>query len=136
MPKVLIVDDDTDLVEAMKIVLESRGYAVDCAYEGESGFKKARTGRPDLIILDVMMKTKDQGFQISYRLKNDPELSRIPILLLTGVARETGFTFGREDEDYLVTDELAEKPLKPAKLLSTVERLIKKGGAKTGTQRS
>ncbi len=126
MAKVLIIDDDADLVEAMKIVLESRGYEVDCAYEGDTGFEKAREGRPDLVILDVMMKTKDQGFQVSYRLKNDPELSKIPIMLLTSVGRETGFVFSKEDEDYLRADEIVEKPVKPGELLDKVKRLIKR----------
>jgi len=75
MSKILIIDDDVDIVEAIKIVLESKGHKTITAYEGEEGYKKAAE-RPDLIILDVVMKTKDQGFQISYKLKNHPELSR------------------------------------------------------------
>ena len=65
MPKILLIDDDADIVEAVKIVLESKGYTVITANEGDAGYKKAETERPDLVILDVMMKTKDQGFQIT-----------------------------------------------------------------------
>lgn len=136
MPKVLIVDDDADMVEALKIVLESKGYGVLFAYEGEEGYRKACENKPDIIILDVMMKTKDQGLQISYRLRNNPSLSRIPILMLTAVGKETGFRFGKEDEGYLVADEFVEKPVKPADLLKTVERLVRKSGTRTGTSRS
>ncbi|MBI5892583.1 MAG: response regulator [Deltaproteobacteria bacterium] len=63
MPKILLIDDDIDVVEAMKIVLESKGYRVLAAYDGGSGYKKAEEENPDLIILDVVMKTKDEGFQ-------------------------------------------------------------------------
>jgi len=127
MAKILIIDDDVDIVEATKIVLESKGYKVISANEGDAGYKKAEAERPDLIILDVMMKTKDQGFQVSYKLKNNPELSKIPILMLTSVGRETGFKFSKEtDEDYLPVEELVEKPIKPKDLLLKVEKFLKK----------
>ena len=126
MSKILIIDDDVDIVEAIKIVLESKGHKTITAYEGEEGYKKAEAERPDLIILDVVMKTKDQGFQISYKLKNHPELSKIPILMLTSVGRETGFRFNKEtDEDYLPVDDFVEKPVKPNELLSKVNKLLK-----------
>ncbi|MBI3752749.1 MAG: response regulator [Deltaproteobacteria bacterium] len=132
MPKILIIDDDADIVEAIKIVLESKGYKVISANEGDAGYKKAETERPDLIILDVMMKTKDQGFQVSYKLKNHPELAKIPILMLTSVGRETGFQFSKEtDEEYLPVDELVEKPIKPKELLAKVEKLLKSSGTES-----
>ncbi len=127
MSKILIIDDDADMVEAIKIVLESKGFKVISANEGDAGYKKAEAERPDLVILDVMMKTKDQGFQVSYKLKNNPELSNIPIIMLTSIGRETGFKFSKEtDEDYLPVDELVEKPIKPKDLLVKVEKLLKK----------
>ncbi|MDP2682644.1 MAG: response regulator [Deltaproteobacteria bacterium] len=126
MAKILIIDDDADIVEAVKIVLGSKGYAVITANEGDAGYKKAEAERPDLVILDVMMKTKDQGFQISYKLKNNPELSKIPILMLTSVGRETGFRFNKEtDADYLPVEEFIEKPIKPKDLLVKIEKLLK-----------
>ncbi|MBI5327646.1 MAG: response regulator [Deltaproteobacteria bacterium] len=127
MSKILIIDDDADIVEAIKIVLESKGYKVISASEGDAGYKKAEAEKPDLIILDVVMKTKDQGFQTSYKLKNHAELSKIPILMLTSIGKETGFKFSKEtDEDYLPVDELVEKPIKPKDLLVKVEKLLRK----------
>ena len=126
MPKILLNDDDADIVQAVKIGLESKGYTEITANEGDAGYKKAETERPDLVILDVMMKTKDQGFQISYKLKNNPELSNIPILMLTSVGRETGFRFNKEtDADYLPVEEFIEKPIKPNKLLVKIDTLLK-----------
>ena len=127
MAKILIIDDDADMVEAIKIVLKNKGYTVITANEGEVGYRKAEIEKPDLIILDVMMQTKDQGFQISYRLKNNPELTDIPILMLTSVGKETGFIFNKEtDEDYLPVDEFVEKPIKPKELLFKVNSLLQK----------
>jgi len=127
MPKILLIDDDVDVVEAMKIVLESKGYQVLTAYEGESGYKKAETEKPDLIVLDVVMKTKDQGFQISYKLRGNPHLMHIPILMLTSVGKESGFVFHPDiDEEYLPVDDFVEKPIEPKELLNKVEKLLKK----------
>lgn len=127
MPKILLIDDDVDVVEAMKIVLQSKGYQVLVAYDGGSGYKKAEDEMPDLIILDVVMKTKDEGFQTSYRLKHNPSLASVPILMLTSVGKETGFIFHPEtDEEYLPVDDFVEKPIKPKELLNKVEKLLKK----------
>jgi DNA-binding response OmpR family regulator len=125
MAKILIVDDDVDLVEALKVVLEKRGHSVDFAYDGEAGYKKALEGSPDLVILDIMMKTKDEGFQVCYRLKNKPPTASIPILILTAVGKETGLRFGKEDEEFFCADDIAEKPVKPHELLEKVAKLVK-----------
>ncbi len=125
MACILIIDDDRELAYALKIALEARGYSVECAYDGEEGLRKAETIRPDLIILDVMMRTKDEGFQVSYKLKNHPELRSIPIIILTSVGSVTGFSFSTEDEDYLLADELLEKPVRPATLVERIKTLLK-----------
>src|SRR4030042_4935159 len=82
--KILIVDDDPDLVEAVSTLLESKGYAVAAAYGGVEGLKKVRTENPDLIVLDVMMPDKD-GYEVCKELKADKKYHAIPILLLTAV---------------------------------------------------
>jgi len=103
-PKILLVDDDTDFVEATKTVLESGPYEVIVAYEGEEGLQKAREENPDLILLDIIMPVKD-GFTAAEQLKKDPELSQIP---------------GLEAEDYI------EKPVTPEELLSKVKQYLEK----------
>jgi len=74
-PRILLIDDDLDFVEATKIVLESKPYEVIVAYDGDDGLRKAKEKNPDLIILDVIMPVKD-GFATAAQLKKDPELSR------------------------------------------------------------
>ncbi|HUS59145.1 MAG TPA: response regulator [Planctomycetota bacterium] len=124
--KVLIIDDDPDIVEAEKMILESHGYDVDSASDGESGLAKAEKTKPDLIILDVMMSTMDQGFQVAYKLKQSPDLKKIPVLMATSVGQVTKFKFDpKTDSDFLPVEAYIEKPIKPADLISTVERLLR-----------
>jgi CheY-like chemotaxis protein len=123
--KILIIDDDPDIVDAMKLVLETRGYAIDYAYDGEEGMKKAKAILPDLIILDVMMETIDEGFHVSYKLKEDPKLAKIPVLMATAIGQVTKFKFDKErDRDFMPVEEFVEKPVKPDVLIKTVERLL------------
>jgi DNA-binding response OmpR family regulator len=120
MKKILIVDDDRDVYESMKIVLEAEGYAVDWATNGTEAIEKAKAGKPDLMILDVM-NTDDEGFQVSYRMRQDPELLHVPIVMVTSVGTKTGFSFDRNrDQDFLPVNEFLEKPVDPKVLIDKV----------------
>lgn len=125
--RILIIDDDDDLVKSMRVVLESKGYQITAAPNGREGLKEARQQKPDLIILDVMMETAGQGFNVARDLKQDESCKDIPILMLTAVKSVTGLDFGKEagDEVWLPVDEYAEKPLKPDELISKVELLLR-----------
>ena len=129
MAKILIVDDDVDIVEAMKVVLESKEYKVVSAFSGNEGIKKAKKDKPDLIILDIMMETGDRGFEVARELKKDKNLKDIPILMLTAIKEKSGLDFKKEagDEAWLPVDDYVDKPLKPDELISKVETLLKKG---------
>jgi two-component system alkaline phosphatase synthesis response regulator PhoP len=124
--KILIVDDDPDLLEAVSTILESKGYAVAKAYGGVEGLKKARTEKPDLIVLDVMMPDKD-GYAVCRELKADEQYRSIPILLLTAVVSNiptSKYTqqMGMETE----ADDFMDKPVEPAELAKRVEALLSK----------
>ncbi len=123
MPKkILIIDDDIDLVEAMRLTLETAGFEVIDAQDGAKGLEMARSQHPDLILLDVMMGTQDEGFHVAYQMRQDEALKNIPIIMLTAVGQETGFTFNKEkDEDFLPVDEFLEKPVDPQKLIETIK---------------
>jgi len=84
MKKVLLVDDDVDFCEATALLLESKTYEVILAHDGKEGLEKVRAEKPDLVILDVMMPEMN-GYDVCVVLKADPELKRIPVVLLTGV---------------------------------------------------
>jgi len=127
--RILVVDDDRDLVESLRVVLEANGYDVDGVYSIEEADQALAQTKPDLIVLDVMLSTKSDGFHMSYKLKKDPELKDIPILMLTGIESETGFKFSKEeDEEYLPVEEYVTKPVENDALLAHVKRLLEQAG--------
>lgn len=126
--RILIIDDDPDIVESMKVVLESEKFTIDVAATGKEGLKKARLKKPDLIILDVMMETGDKGFEVARELKKDEDYEAIPILMLTAIKEKRGLDFRKEagDKIWLPVDDYCEKPLKPEDLISKVNNLLNK----------
>jgi len=123
--KILLIDDD-DFVESTKTVLESKPYEVIVAHEGDEGLRKAREENPDLILLDVIMPIKD-GFTAAEQLKKDPQLSKIPVLMLTAFAAMGGETSIPVSRGYtLETEDYIDKPVSPEELLARVEKFLKK----------
>ncbi|MFA5097172.1 MAG: response regulator [Candidatus Margulisiibacteriota bacterium] len=125
--KILIVDDDMDFVEAMASILESKGYSVVSASNGTEGLAKAKEEKPDLMLLDVMMSSKTEGFDLAKNLKNEASTRDLPVIMITGIRKDMNLPFGFEpDPDYLPVAALLEKPIKPDELLKAVEANIKK----------
>ena len=129
MPKILVIEDDLDMVAAIRMPREATGYELVTASTGEEGLKKVKEVEPDLIILDVMMETTTAGFQVSLQLRSpDPESEyaayrHIPILMLTAIHTTTSLRFG-PDEAYLPVDDFVDKPIDPDVLLEKVRALI------------
>jgi two-component system alkaline phosphatase synthesis response regulator PhoP len=122
---ILLIDDDKDFVEATKVVLESKPYKVITAYNGSDGLEKAKTEKPDLIILDVIMPVKD-GFNAAEELKQDPELKKVPVIMLTSFADRRGETNLSVSQGLaLDTEDYIDKPVSPEELLKRVEKLLK-----------
>jgi CheY-like chemotaxis protein len=126
--KILIVDDDHVLVNATKAVLESRDYEVVSAFDGDEGIAKAREEKPDLIILDIIMPTRD-GFSACEHIKNDPDLLHIPVLIMTSFSDQKSKTnipvsagLSLEAEGYI------EKPVKPDDLLNRIDKMLHQAG--------
>ena len=128
--KILIVDDDPDILVAIGAVLEARDYQVVTARDGEEGLAKLKEERPDLMILDLLMPQKD-GFAVCKELK-DPrwsEYRNIPILILTSVREEVSRRrYELETGLSLDVDDYAEKPIDPFVLVKRVTNLLKKKG--------
>jgi len=125
---ILIIDDDPDITEAMTVVLTNRGYEVRTAQDSSEGMDRLKEAKPDLIILDVMMRTSQEGFELSRELKHNKNFKDIPILMLTGVKQKTGLDFKTTagDESWLPVDEYLDKPVRPDVLLAKVEDLLGK----------
>ncbi|MDT8401467.1 MAG: response regulator [Bacteroidales bacterium] len=133
-PKILIIEDDNDLVAAMKAMLEKKGFTVATAYDPDEGKEKLKQTIPDLIILDVMfgIKAESRGFDFARDIKHDKNYSSIPILMLTAVNVEhPDFNFSPEsDGEYLPVDSFLDKPVRSDELISKVEELLEQKTSK------
>lgn len=124
---IVVIDDDPDVVEATKVILQGAGYAVHAAYNGQEGLARVRHGGVDCILLDVMMAQDTEGFHVAQELKADPKTAGIPIIMLTSVSKKTGFEFSPEtDKDYMPVEVFLEKPVDPKRLLEAVAGVLKK----------
>jgi CheY-like chemotaxis protein len=126
--KILIIEDDQDVSEAMRVALEARHYLVDSTPEPQEGLNKARQWRPNLVILDVMFGRRQEarGFEAAIEMRRDPQIAAIPILMVTAVnVKYPGFNFSpKTDGEYLPVDGFIEKPIQPQALLLKVEELL------------
>jgi len=132
--KILIIEDDTDLVAALSKILEIKGYSVASAYDPETGWEKLKNEKPDMIILDVMFGTTgdSKGFDFAQKIKYDKQLSGIPILMLTAINTEKPFFNFSPDTDgeFLPVDSFLDKPVKSEELYSKVDELLKQKTSK------
>ena len=124
--KILIVDDDIDLCGSLKIVFEHAGYEALTAASRQEGMEKVRTQRPDLIVLDVMMETWQDGFEMSRDLKRDPRFKNMPILMVTSIEEKTGVEIGSTAGDpvWLPVDAFLDKPVLPDVLVAEIRKLL------------
>jgi len=122
---IVLIDDDLDIQESIKMVLENAGYTFKGATDLESGLSLIENVNPDLIILDVMMEQPDDGFVMAQDLRAKGVTT--PIIMLTSIGSVTGMTFGKES-DVVPVDDFEEKPISPETLLEKVKSLLEKGG--------
>jgi CheY-like chemotaxis protein len=122
--KILIVDDDPDFVEATRLVLESAGYDVVSAADGDEGMRRVGEESPDLVVLDVIMKTVLDGLHMSQRMADDPDKTDTPILMVTSIANSDYAALFPTDE-YVHISDFVTKPIAPDDLLKRVADLLK-----------
>ncbi len=123
--KILIVDDDECFAESNKDLLEACGYEVLMASDGRSGLEMARQHRPDLMLLDVMMATDTEGFEVARRIPESPELKGMKVLLVTGMTKAMHLPSGIEpDQTWLPVDRVLEKPIAPSRLIAEVQKAL------------
>jgi len=139
--KILIVDDEPDVITFVSAVMEENGYTSIAAKDGIEGLELLRKEKPDLVLLDLMMPKKS-GITMFQELRNDPDMSNIPVVVVTGVSEVTGVDFRNfmfkqpmRDEKkfvettgltrYTVPDGYVEKPIDPVELLKVVKEALK-----------
>lgn len=124
--RILIIDDDPDFVKIQKTGLEAAGFSVISASDGDTGFEKASSENPDLIILDVMMKSKTEGFHVAQKLQHSQQTRDIPIIMLTGIREQMKLEQEfKPDETWLPVRVFMEKPVLPDRLVQEVKKLLR-----------
>lgn len=132
--KILIVDDDPDFVEGLRSFLETHGFRVLTAADGRQGLRMAKTEAPDLILMDVMMKERTEGFFVVQEIRRTAGLERVPVFVVSGLySSPTEFGIS-PDREWLAHDELFTKPLDLDRLLAAIDRHVgTAGGVASGT---
>lgn len=123
---VLIVDDDQDFRLQQKVMLETLSYKVIEAENASAALNMIKDQTPDLAIVDLMMEERDSGFTLCHNLKK--QLPQMPIIMVTGVATETGMSFNvktREEHRWIKADSLLEKPVRAEQLQQEIKKLLK-----------
>ncbi|MBA4407151.1 response regulator [bacterium] len=122
--KVLLVDDDIDLLEQNKLLLESKGFTVVVAESGEDGIKVFQKEKPDAAIIDLIMEQMDSGFILAYKIKKTEHGKKIPVFILTSATYETGFKFSvssAEEKEWIKCDGILNKPVVVEELIAKLE---------------
>jgi DNA-binding response OmpR family regulator len=118
--KVLIVDDEADIVDMLQLRLDASGYQTIVARDGAEGYQKAKTEKPDILILDLMLPKMD-GYKVCGLLKKDARYARVPIIMFTARTQETDKKIGLE----VGADAYLAKPVDVAELLAKIKELLK-----------
>ena len=112
--KILLVDDDLDLLEQNKLLIESKDYEVITATSGKEGWEVFKKTKPDACVIDLIMEEHDSGFILCYRIKKDEYGKDIPVFILTSATYDTGFKFGastQEEKEWIKADAIINKPV-------------------------
>jgi CheY-like chemotaxis protein len=124
--RLLVVDDDPDFVEAIRDILEGAEYDTDVAYNPRDGWDALKRGGYDLLLLDIMMGRGAEGVMMARKIRKDPALKDMPVLIITGIREQIAFLFPGQavHPGFVPVDELVEKPVEPDLLLEKVKSLI------------
>lgn len=125
--RLIIIDDDPDFVAGIKSVLERAEYQVDTAYNPKDGFQALQARHYDLLLLDIMMGRGAEGIALARKIRKDPKLREVPVLIITGIRDQIAFLFPGQavHPNFVDVDELVEKPIEPKLLLEKVDALLK-----------
>ena len=125
--KIMMIDDDPDFVAGIKSILQKADYSVDVAYNPKDGFQALQARHYDLLLLDIMMGRGAEGVALARKIRKDPKLKEMPVLIITGIREQIAFLFpGQSVHPHFVeTDELVEKPVEPKFLLEKVSALLR-----------
>ena len=124
---VVVVDDDDDVLEWCRIILEADGFTVDCFNDPSIAFNAIKVNRPDILVSDLMMNNLDSGFELAAKVKSLPGYEELPIILMSAASTRHGYDFiPRNDDDLraMHIDAFMAKPAEANKLLSKIRELV------------
>ncbi|HAL46099.1 MAG: hypothetical protein A2Y12_10745 [Planctomycetes bacterium GWF2_42_9] len=123
--KILIVDDDTDFIEQLEVMLKQASYDIDKTYSKAEAEEYLQKNKPDLAIVDLMMENTDSGFALCYHIKK--QYNNLPVIMVTAVTNETGFQFDaatKEEKTWIRADAFLAKPIRFEQLKKELNRLL------------
>jgi DNA-binding response OmpR family regulator len=125
--KIMMIDDDPDYVSGIRAILEKADYEVNVAYNPKDGLQALLNKDYDLLLLDIMMGRGAEGIALARKIRKEPKLKGLPVLIITGVREQIAFLFPGQavHPNFVDVDELVEKPVEPNLLLGKVEALLK-----------
>lgn len=135
--RLLMIDDDPDFVSGIKAILDTADFEVDVAYNPKDGLSALQSRHYDLLLLDIMMGRGAEGVMIARKLRKDPKLREMPVLIITGMREQIAFLFPGEPihPRFVEVDELVEKPVEPKLLLDKVNSLIATAEARKAAEK-
>ena len=130
--RLMIIDDDPDFVAGIRAILDGAGYETDVAYNPKDGFAALKAKPHDLLLLDIMMGRGAEGVMMARKLRKDPALKELPILIITGIREQIAFMFPGQavHPNFVPLNELIEKPVEPDLLLERVRALLQAAEAR------
>lgn len=130
---VLVIDDDPDVRESLRLMLEPLGYELTRCATGPEGRDAAASRPPDVILLDIMLSTVSEGFHVAYDFRRDERLAQVPIIMISSIGETMGMDYAKElGSEYLPADSFLSKPLQAATVIAAIEKVLARGGEQTG----
>lgn len=125
MAKILVIDDDRDFLDAVRMMFERARFEVELAMTPAEGLAKVRSAAPDLVVLDVMMPSDYEGFAVARAIREELELPNLPLIILSAIheRKQVPYRFAADDT-YLPVDVFLDKPVDIARLVDTVKELL------------
>ena len=125
MARILVVDDDPDFLEVTLMILEGAGHEVSCVASGKEALEAMHKDKPDLVLLDIMMSSILDGLGVSEAMHEDPELKKIPVIVVSSIA-ESSYAGHFPTDDYIHIDDWLSKPVQPEELINKVKLYLKR----------
>ena len=123
--RIVIIDDDPDVCEALSLILAPQGYHLSTFLSGPEGMAAIRANPPDLLILDIMLASPSEGFHLAHELRRDDRLGRLPIIMISAIGQTMGMDYAKElGIDSMPAELFLEKPLKAATELTAVRETL------------